>query len=254
MKRHFLAVVAATALAVGATFVLPSLVAAQDSPPMGGGYKEVNPIPVDDPTTKLAGALYKPVGAGPFPAVVYMRACGVENWPPEMALRKAMIDHLLARGVATFIGDPLEGALSAVRVLEAMPDIDRNRVFLQGYSCGATASLYAVDTTTSPVRDDTKIAGVIAFFPDCDPGVDPSVPTLVLIGEKDDVYPAALCQAVKDKPNYEVVVFPGATHGFVFPNGQPLKYGSASIVYDVGAALEAQQRIDAFMAAHMSSK
>ena len=254
MKSKFLAKLAAAALAVGATPGLPSLAAAQTSPPMGGGYRDVNPIPVNDPTTKLTGALYKPVGAGPFPAVVYMRACGVENWTPETALERTLIDHLLARGVATFIGDPLEGALSAVKVLEAMPDIDRNRVFLQGYSCGATASLYAVDTKTSPVREDTKIAGVIAFFPDCDPSVDPLVPTLILIGEKDDVYPAALCQAVKDKPNYEVVVFPGATHGFVFPNGQPLTYGSASIVYDVKAALEAQQRIDAFMAAHMSSK
>ena len=253
MKPKFLAKLAAAALAVGATPGLPSLAAAQTSPLTGGGYRDVIPIPVNDPTTKLTGALYKPVGAGPFPAVVYMRAWGVENWPPETALEKALIDHLLARGVATFIGDPLEGALSAVRVLEAMPDIDRNRVFLQGYSCGAVASLYAVDTTTT-VKDDTKIAGVIAFFPKCYPNVDPSVPTLVLIGEKDDVSPAALCQAVKDKPNFEVVVFPGATHGFVFPNGQPLKYGSASIVYDVKAALEAQQRIDAFMAAHMSSK
>jgi dienelactone hydrolase len=253
MKGHFLALVAATALAVGATVVIPSLAAAQTSPLMGGGYRDIIPIPVNDPTTKLTGALYKPVGAGPFPAVVYMRAWGVENWPPETALEKALIDHLLARGVATFIGDPLESALSAVKVLEAMPDIDPNRVFLQGYSCGAVASLYAVDTTTT-VTDDTKIAGVIAFFPKCYHDVDPSVPTLGLIGEKDFIHPAALCQAVKDKPNFEVVVFPGATAGFVYPNGQPLEYGSEPIVYDVKAALEAQRRIDAFMAAHMSSK
>jgi dienelactone hydrolase len=252
MKRKFLAKLAAAALAVGATPGLPSLAAAQTSPPMGGGYRDVNPIPVNDPTTKLTGALYKPVGAGPFPAVVYKPACGAENWPPATALEKALIDHLLARGVATFIGDPLEGALSAAKVLEAMPDIDPNRVFLQGYSCGADALL--ADTTTGPVKDATKIAGVIAFFPKCYPDVDPSVPTLVLIGEKDDFSPAALCQAVKDKPNFEVVVFPGATHGFVFPNGQPLKYGPGYIVYDVEAALEAQQRIDAFMTAHMSPK
>jgi hypothetical protein len=84
-KRRFFAQVAATALAVGATPSLPSLAAAQTSPPMGGGYTDITPITVDDPTTKLTGALYKPVGAGPFPAVVYMRACGVENWPPETA-------------------------------------------------------------------------------------------------------------------------------------------------------------------------
>jgi dienelactone hydrolase len=164
-----------------------------------------------------------------------------------------LIDHLLARGVATFIGDPLEGALSAVKVLEAMPDIDPNRVFLHGYSCGATASLYAVNTT-NPVKHDTKIAGVIAFFPKCYPDVDPSVPTLVLIGEKDLMTPPAPCQAVKGKPNFEVVVFPGATHGFVFPMAQPLDNGGMRIVYDEKATLEAQQRVDAFMDAHIPSR
>ena len=67
MKRHFLALVAATALAFGAAVALPSFAAAQTSPPMGGGYREVSPIPVDDPTTKVAGqnALVEPAnGAG----------------------------------------------------------------------------------------------------------------------------------------------------------------------------------------------
>ena len=42
----------------------------------GGGYTNVIPIPVDDPATKaIAGALFKPDGAGPFPAVVYMSGC-----------------------------------------------------------------------------------------------------------------------------------------------------------------------------------
>ena len=51
MKRKFLAQIAATALAVGATSDLPSLAAGQTTPPMGGGYKDVIPIPVGDPTT-----------------------------------------------------------------------------------------------------------------------------------------------------------------------------------------------------------
>lgn len=64
---------AATGLAV---LVLPSLVAAQASPPMGGGYTNVIPIPVDNPTMKaISGALFKPEGAGPFPTVVYLPGC-----------------------------------------------------------------------------------------------------------------------------------------------------------------------------------
>jgi dienelactone hydrolase len=57
---------------------------------MGGGYQNVIPIPVDDPATKnIAGALFKPTGAGPFPALVYMSGCGgLNNNPAEMSLEK----------------------------------------------------------------------------------------------------------------------------------------------------------------------
>ena len=50
--------------------VLPPVSAAQ-TPPMGGGYTNVIPIPIDEPGTKaIAGALIKPEGAGPFPAII----------------------------------------------------------------------------------------------------------------------------------------------------------------------------------------
>jgi len=65
-----------TAVAICATLGVSTLAAAQTAPPMGGGYTDVISIPVDDPTTKaIAGALFKPTGTGPFPAVVYMSGC-----------------------------------------------------------------------------------------------------------------------------------------------------------------------------------
>jgi hypothetical protein len=81
MKRKFLRQVAATALAVGVMPALPILTAGQTTPPMGGGYTNVIPIPVDSPRTKaISGALFKPEGVGPFPAVIYMPACdGVDT-------------------------------------------------------------------------------------------------------------------------------------------------------------------------------
>ena len=86
MKRDFLAPAAAVAVAVGAIAVAPSAPADQ-APPMGGGYSNVIAIPVDDPATKnIAGALFKPAGAGPFPAVVYMSGCAGLIITPEMAL------------------------------------------------------------------------------------------------------------------------------------------------------------------------
>ena len=94
----------AISLLVGA---LANPVIAQTAPPIGGGYKDVISIPVDDPTTKaIAGALFKPAGAGPFPGVVFMTGCGGLNDTVETAMEKAVIDHLLAKGVATLLVDP----------------------------------------------------------------------------------------------------------------------------------------------------
>jgi dienelactone hydrolase len=120
-------------------------------------------------------------------------------------------------------------------------------------SFGAISSLFAVDSKT-PGTHDTTIAGLIAYYPRCYDNVDPSVPTLALIGEKDDWTPAALCQAVKGKPNFEVVVFPDSYHGFVSPRGKPVDYLGHHIAYNEKATLEAQQRADAFMDAHMPPK
>ena len=70
-KRHALTGVAVVFGAAGAMVALPSMATA--APPIGGGYTNVIAIPVNDPSVKeIAGALFKPQGAGPFPAVVYM--------------------------------------------------------------------------------------------------------------------------------------------------------------------------------------
>ena len=47
MHGNFLTSV--TAVAVSATLGISTLAAAQTAPPMGGGYTNVIPIPVDDP-------------------------------------------------------------------------------------------------------------------------------------------------------------------------------------------------------------
>ena len=150
------------------------------------------------------------------------------------------------------LGDITRGgndAVAAVKVLKAMPEIDPRRIFLLGYSYGATASLFATDVKT-PGAHDTQIAGVIAYYPYCYDNVVPSPPTLVLIGEK-DVPSVGKCQAVKGNPNFDVVVYPGASHLFALAMVQPWVVHK---VFDEKAALDAQQRTDAFMDAHMPPK
>ena len=264
----------AISLLVGA---LPNPVTAQTAPPIGGGYKDVISIPVDDPTTKaIAGAMFKPAGAGPFPGVVFMTGCGGLNDTVETAMEKAVIDHLLAKGVATLLVDPFtprnepEGicanlsketfvryatrggsdAVAAVKSLKSMPGIDANQVFLQGYSFGAISSLFAMDPKT-PSAHGAKIAGLIAYYPFCYDNVEFSAPTLILIGDKDDWTPAARCQAVKGKPNLEIIVFPDATHGFNMPFDKPEDYLGHHLEYNEKATREAQRDADAFVDARL---
>ena len=266
-------ILAAAVTAIGLSYATG--LQADQTPPIGGGYTNVTAIPVNDPAIKaISGALFKPAGAGPFPAVVYMIGCAGLDPPPIRVQQKTDIDHMLAKGVAILIVDSftprnepegvcanLDGekasqyfargsndALAAVTVLKAMPEIDAKRIFLVGFSLGAISSLLATDSQNAASRDG-GVAGVVAYYPFCDDGVHPTVRTLVLIDEKDDWTPAAKCQAVTGKTNFEVVVYPGATHVFNMPSEKPLDVLGHRFVYDEEATQDAQKRADAFMAA-----
>ena len=280
MKRQISASVTIPVLSVIALLAFPPVSRGQTPPPIGGGYTDVIAIPVNDPATKaIGGALFKPAGTGPFPAVVYITGCGGIDAPLLRAVQKTAIDHLLAKGVAILIVDsftprgepggvcviagPVDeekanqyarrggnDALAAVAVLKTMPEIDAKHIFLAGFSLGSYSSLLATDSK-NPASHDRAVAGVIAYYPFCYDGVDPSVPVLVLIGDKDDWTPAAKCQAVTGKTNFEVVVYPGATHVFNQPSEKPRDLLGHHVVYDENATRDAQQRADAFIAAQM---
>jgi dienelactone hydrolase len=280
MKRQFSALVSVAVVSAIALLAFSPVSRGQTPPPIGGGYTNVIVIPVNDPATKaIGGALFKPAGAGSFPAVVYMTGCGGIDGPVLRAVQKTTIDHLLAKGVAILIVDsftprsepsgvcanlgPLDeekaiqyakrgsnDVLAALAVLKAMPEIDAKHIFLAGFSLGGYSSLLATDSK-NPASHDRAVAGVIAYYPFCYDGVDPSVPVLVLIGEKDDWTPAAKCQAVTGKTNFEVIVYPGATHVFNQPSEKPRDFLGHHLVYDEKATQDAQQRADAFIAAQM---
>jgi len=235
------------------------------------------PIPVNDPSVKaIAGALFKPAGAGPFPTLVYMSDCRGLGVMEEREQEKVVFDDVTSKSFAMLIVDPFtprgerdtvcskltpetwpkyaarggSDAIAAINALNAMPDIDPKRIVLQGYGLGADSLLVAVDST-NPASRDTKVAGVIAYYPLCDDKVDPTVPTLIMIGDKDDWTPAAACEQVKGKPNVELVVYQGATHAFTFPLNFAIELNGRHIAYDEKATKDAQERADAFTAAHM---
>ena len=280
MTRYLLAYAGFAILSAAATLSFSSVSRGQTTPLIGGGYTAVMSIPANDSEIKAIGAaLFKPSGTGPFPAVVYMTGCGGIDSPANRAQQKTIADHLVSKGIAILIVDSftprneakgvcaslgaLDGekatqfatrgsndALAAVATLKAMPAIDAKRIFLTGFSLGGTSSLLAVDTK-NPASQRAGVAGVIAYYPFCYDGVDPSVPVLALVGDKDDWTGAPKCQAVTGKPNFNLVVYPGVMHAFATPFPTPVDVLGHHLVYDQNAAQDAQQRADAFIAAQI---
>ena len=152
------------------------------------------------------------------------------------------------RAIAPGATAPSNDALAAVAVLKKMPEIDAKHLFLEGFSLGGTSSLLATDTKNR-ANQGAGVAALIAYYPFCYDGFDPSVPVLALIGEKDDWTPAAKCRAVTGKSNFELVVYPGITHAFTMPFPKPVDVLGHHLVYDEKSAQDAQQRADAFFAA-----
>jgi hypothetical protein len=67
MKFYLMTAVAAVAFGAGA-MVAPQSLQAAEAPPIGGGYTNVIPIPVNDPSVKeIAGALFQASGRGTVP-------------------------------------------------------------------------------------------------------------------------------------------------------------------------------------------
>ena len=254
---------AAVAIAVAIMVALAALSDAQ-TPKMGGGDRNMIAIPVDDPQTKAIGrALYKPAGAGPFPAVIYMGTCASIDSGEETFMQNALRGRLISKGFAMLIVDPYSlrqeprgvcdkakvdgdydarGArdiYAAMEVLGAMPEIDANRIFVEGYSLGASAVLSAIDVRNVAAHK-AKLAGAIAFSPFCRQDAALSVPALILVGDRDIWTSAKRCRALERTPHVKVVVYPGVGHGFVMPFGHHAQY-------DNNAAGDATVRAEAFL-------
>jgi dienelactone hydrolase len=217
-------------------------------------------IAVNDPDTEfITGALSLPLGPGPFPAVIILHTCSGVNVDAGIVSR--VIADYLPKGIATLVIDSFhprgftgvceatyrisphrraEDAYAALAWLTRRKDIDSKHVFLQGYSHGAAAAIDAIDAPNAATHAP-RFAGAIAFYPNCSTTTKFSVPTLILIGELDDWTPPSRCQAIEDKTNVEITVYPGATHAFAMP-GLDMTYLGHRVAYQEAAAKDAQRR------------
>ncbi len=223
-------------------------------------------IEIPSGTSVLHAELYKPEGSGPFPVVIALHGCGglAGHSEPVQPRYRDWAEELLRHGKAVLFPDSYgsrelgpQCRVKERRVLarrERVIDIlaarqwlmqqswaAHDRISLLGWANGASALLWAVRPQL-PVRHfgpDFRTA--IAFYPDCrlslGLGWSSRVPTLVLIGGKDDVSSPPACRQMVEAAHgrsalARIVVYPDAYHDFDLPDLPLRALGAGNDVSD----------------------
>jgi len=186
--------------------------------------------------TRISGYLYRPVAAGPRPAVVMLHGCsGMLSGSGRLKSReKAWRDLFLDQGYVVLLLDsftergyrtickvslaarPVEpdrdrphDAYGALRWLQVQRFVLADRIALAGWSNGAMTTLWTV-RTGAPQRPDNLVhdfRAAVAFYPGCiklgraNPPYVAAVPTLVQIGAADNWTWPEPCIALVSKAN-----------------------------------------------------
>ena len=270
------------------TFLTPFAVAfAVDAAPLP------SPEQVDIPLGSgiLHAQLYKPDGDGPFPTVIALHACGglAGNSEPVQPRYRDWAEQLLKAGNAVLLPDSYGsrelGPQCRVnerrvlarreRVVDVMvsrqwlvqqPWIARDRISLMGWANGASAVLWAVRPQLPSRSAEPDFRSAIAFYPDCrissGLGWSARVPTLLLIGAKDDVSSPPACRQMVDGARgrsalARIVVYPGAYHDFdranlpvhaIGGNGDATVPEKGHVGTDAEARADSQKRVAEWLA------
>jgi dienelactone hydrolase len=148
-----------------------------------------------------------------------MHALVVDSLTPRY--EKELCTQRTARRRVTQASRRLD-ALGAIEYLAGRADVDAARIGLIGWSNGGSTVLAATNLRHRDVAAaSTRPAFAIAFYPGCEAdlrrGYEPSTRLLMLVGQIDDWTASAPCVALArsaPEPRPEIVVYPGAGHGF----------------------------------------
>jgi dienelactone hydrolase len=210
-----------------------------------------SPHQVDIPQANgvLHAQLYKPDGDGPFPVVIALHGCGglAAGRSEQVAPRyRDWAEQLIKGGKAVLLPDSygsrelgpqcrvgerrvharrerVADIMAARQWLVQQPWAAHDRISLMGWANGASALLWAVRPQLSSRGAEPDFRSAVAFYPDCRVsaglGWSARIPTLVLIGAKDDVSSPPACRQMIDGARgrsalVRIVVYPGAYHDF----------------------------------------
>lgn len=225
----------------------------------------------------LSGYLYRPEGAGPFPAMVLLHTCGGlrrhvldwGRWLKSEGYAALAVDSFSPRGTVNVCGrggspsarEVALDAFGALDYLRSLPFVDPERIGVMGWSYGATAALQASSELTieslKPKGGGFRVA--VAFYPDCDAfGYAPGIPVLLLLAEADDWTPPLLCvrYAEQFRRGGRTVlwkVYPGADHSFDEPahGFAGIRYLGHTLKYDPAVTATAEKDLRTFLAQYL---
>lgn len=220
---------------------------------------------IGGPNSGAQAELYRPQGAGPFPAMVVLHGCAgiIDNhrgWAARLAswgYAALLVDSFRPRRVNSVCyggGSPsfdlrAQDAFNAAIYLRTLSDILPDRIGVIGFSHGGGAALQAVLKRLVPVdRGGRPFAAGVAFYPPCNPNPPYSTPAtdiLILIGRNDDFVSASACEKLvagkAAMPHAPVIkVYPNAVHVFDGP-------GAVRLVVDHMMGGNAEAREDAYL-------
>jgi len=202
---------------------------------------------------QLSALMFRPAGAGPFPAVVMLHGCSgmftasgyptasYRYWAELLAQNgyvAVLTDSFNPRGhwsICDLQKRPIlesreraEDAYATREWLAAQPYVHPGRIGLIGWSNGGTGTLYSMRASQAY----RGFRAAVSFYPGCRTlsrkPYEPYAPLLILTGEADDWTPAAPCvemtkNAKETGAPMEIVVYPGAHHAFDRINS-PVRY------------------------------
>ncbi len=226
---------------------------------------------VGQPGAAINGYLTKPTGHGPFPAVVLLHSClglpvdrnAIGKMIASWGYVALFVDDFATRGLKqTCTVDFPEGvadAYGALNYVAGFPFVDSTRIAAVGYSQGADTALTIASgrfASAFVLPQGAKYKAAAAFYPPCanQGGARLVLPTLIVVGGRDDVTPAADCARLADAQprgisKLKFIVLAGADHAFDNPGfaGGARVYGMR-LKYDGGAAEQAKAALLRFLA------
>ncbi|MBR1203174.1 MULTISPECIES: dienelactone hydrolase family protein [unclassified Bradyrhizobium] len=223
-------------------------------------------VEIPEGNITLHAQLYRPDGDGPFPTVIALHGCGGLAGRSEAVLPRYRdwAEQLLTSGHAVLLPDSYGSRelgpqcrtrehqvqtrrarvadINAARQwLVQQKWVAKSRISLIGWGNGAAALLWAVRPQMWSRNVEPDFRSAVAFYPDCRTssglGWSARVPTLVLIGARDDVTSSSACHQMVDGARgrsalARIVVYPEAYHDFDRAN-LPLHAVAASSDVDI---------------------